>query len=207
MSKKTDAFYYDSFLKIIDLCQKEANYLLEILTNYDASKFEEHLEKMHLIEHEADGVKHGISEALSKAFITPIEREDLAELSHNLDEVADNIEEVLQRFYIAEPKNVTDESIEFVKKIIACCNKLEEMFKELPNFKKSKTLREIVLSLSSLEEDCDRLYLKAYKGIASQTKDVLAIMSWRKIYDYLERCADSCEKVADVVDTIVMKNT
>jgi uncharacterized protein Yka (UPF0111/DUF47 family) len=35
----------------------------------------------------------------------------------------------------------------------------------------------------------------------------LEIVCWRKIYDYLERCADACEHVADSVDMIVMKNS
>lgn len=37
--------------------------------------------------------------------------------------------------------------------------------------------------------------------------DALHIIAWREIYDYLEKCADACEHVADGVESAVMKNS
>ena len=175
--------------------------------NYDASHMHEWLIKMHEYEHSCDLKKHEMSHALSKAFITPFEREDLADLSYKLDEVADNIEEVLQRFYVDEPQIVMPESIVMAQKISSCCKKLENIFEELPNYKKSAKLSGFVVELNDLEEECDKIYLDAYKKIKSNSKDTLEIVSWRKIYDYLERCADACEHVADTIDMIIMKNS
>lgn len=207
MSKKTDAMYFENFSAVARICVNAADYLVDCLVNYDAGQLADRLRVMHEFEHSADKKKHEMSEALSKAFITPLEREDLAELSANLDEVADNIEEVLQRFYMDEPKIITAECVLFAQKIAACCNALEVMFSELPNFKKPDRLRASTVEINDLEEDCDKLYLEAYRSIKDQTDDVLEIVAWRKIYDYLERCADSCEHVADIVELIVMKNS
>ena len=55
---------------------------------------------MHEIEHSADINKHEMNGTLAKAFVTPIDREDLDMLSLQLDDVVDLIEEVLQKFYI-----------------------------------------------------------------------------------------------------------
>ena len=38
-------------------------------------------------------------------------------------------------------------------------------------------------------------------------KDPLTVIAWREIYSYLEKCADACEHVANVVESIVMKNS
>ena len=35
----------------------------------------------------------------------------------------------------------------------------------------------------------------------------LEVIAWRDVYAFLEYCADCCENVADVVDSIVMKNS
>ena len=207
MAKKTDAFYFENFSEVAELCVKAASYLVEFLSDYNPSLLLERMETMHTFEHAADEKKHAMSEALAKAFITPIEREDLAELSGNLDEVADNIEEVLQCFYVDEPASVTAESVALAEKILVCCKALVELFLELPNFKKPQKLREIVIRISDLEEDCDKLYLEGYRNIKHASSDVLEILCWRKVYDYLERCADACEHVADSVDKIVMKNS
>jgi predicted phosphate transport protein (TIGR00153 family) len=207
MSKKTDAFYFENFSEVASICVKAASYLIEFLTDYNPDLIAERMGTMHGFEHAADLKKHEMSEALSKAFITPIEREDLAELSGNLDEVADNIEEVLQRFYVDEPKQVTKESIMLAERVLACCKALVGLFEELPNYKKPQKLRELVIGISDLEEDCDKIYLEGYRNIKRESSDVLEIVCWRKIYDYLERCADACEHVADSVDKIVMKNS
>lgn len=207
MSKKTDAFYFENFKSVAELCVKAAEYLVEFLTDYNPALLMERMETMHTFEHAADIKKHEMSEALAKAFITPLEREDLAELSGNLDEVADNIEEVLQRFYVDEPKAVTPESVKFAENVLACCHELVTLFEELENYKKPQKLREAVIRISDLEEACDKIYLEGYRNIKKESSDVLEIVAWRKIYDYLERCADACEHVADSVDKIVMKNS
>ncbi len=207
MSKKSDAFYYDNFLVVSKICCDAAEYLVDFLVNYDPTKIEESIAKMHEFEHTADGMKHQITETLSKAFITPLEREDLAQLSYNLDEVVDNIEEVLQRFYMDEFKTVRSDCIELAKKIVLCCKCLSNMLEELHNFKKPAKLLERIIEISDREEDCDRVYIKAYKDVRKECDDILEVVAWRKVYDYLERCADSCEHVADIVELIIMKNT
>ncbi|MBE6718041.1 MAG: DUF47 family protein [Ruminococcaceae bacterium] len=207
MSKKTDAFYFENLMSVAKICENAADYLVKCLTNYDPASIKENLIKMHEYEHSADIKKHEMLESLSKAFITPLEREDLAELSYNLDEVADNIEEVLQRFYMDEPKAATKESVILAEKISACCKALENMFAELHNFKKPEKLQTAIVIINDLEEECDKIYLEAYRQIKKEKDDVLEVIAWRKIYDYLEKCADACEHVADIVDMIVMKNT
>ena len=165
------------------------------------------LRKLHDIEHEADGKRHEMAAALARAFVTPLDREDLAQISHAIDEVADCIEEVMQRFYVDRIETVLPEAVEFAVHIVECCKLMKELLGELVNFKRPQKLHDVIVKLSHQEEECDKLYLKATRGIRDQTSDVLTILSWREIYDKLEKCADACEHVGDCVETIGMKNT
>ena len=97
---KSDKFYFENFTMCTTLAKKAASYLVECLENYDPAQIQQMLEKMHSIEHRADTKKHEMREALAKAFVTPVDREDLDMLSHRLDDVTDQIEEILQKFYI-----------------------------------------------------------------------------------------------------------
>lgn len=207
MSKKSDAFYFENFLAVAKICENAASYLVECLTDYNPEQIEAKLAAMHEFEHTADIKKHEMSQTLSKAFITPLEREDLAQLSYNLDEVADNIEAVLQRFYVDAPKEITAECILLGQKIYACCTALGNMLSELPNFKKPEKLREYIVQISDAEEACDKIYLEAYRNARLSMTDPLDVVAWRKIYDYLEACADACEHVGDIVEMIVVKNS
>ncbi len=204
---KGDRFYFDNFVGAADLCCTAAQYLEDCLNNFDAGKIREMLEKMHEIEHAADGKRHEMAAALARAFVTPLDREDLALLSHDIDEVADRIEEVMQRFYVDRIETILPEAIEFAAHITRSCRLMKATLEELANFKKPKKLRELIIDLSHEEEECDKLYLKATRDVCKHTDDVLTILYWREIYDKLEKCADACEHVGDCIETIVMKNT
>ena len=203
---KSDRFYFENYAAAAECCGKAAAYLQECLTNYDYANIKTMLEKMHALEHEADGVKHEMTAALAKAFVTPLEREDMALISANIDEVADFIEEVLQRIYVNRIQTIMPEAIEFAGKIVECCDMMKEMLSELVNFKKPKKLHDMIIALSHKEEECDQLYLEATLKAADFSSDVLTVIFWREIFDKLEKCADACEHVGDSIETIVMKN-
>ena len=203
---KQDRYYYENYLQAADRCCDAAKYLKECMENYDYANIREMLEKMHSLEHAADEVKHEMSAALAKAFVTPMDREDMALISANIDEVADCVEEVLQRLYVDKIETIQPEAIEFAGKILSCCELMKEMLVELPNFKKPKKLHEMIIDLSHREEDCDQLYLQASLKVV-ELEDVLAVMFWREIYERMEKCADACEHVGDCIETVVMKNS
>ena len=204
---KADRFYYDNFIAAADCCCDAAQYLQECLQNYDYANIKEMLEKMHALEHKADGVKHEMTAALAKAFVTPMDREDMAQISANIDEVADFIEEVLQRMYVNRITAMMPEAVTFAGMIVECCRMMKDMLLELPNFKKPKKLIEQVITLSHKEEECDKLYLEATMKSADFGAEPLVVMFWRDIFERLEKCADACEHVGDSIETIVMKNS
>ena len=204
---KGDKFYFENFSECASLAKKAANYLVECLENYDADKIDEMLEKMHTYEHSADIKKHEMNETLAKAFVTPVDREDLDMLSQQLDNVSDTIEEILQKFYIYNIKEINPAAIEFAKNLVKSCEMLVQIMDEFENFKKSKTMRSLIIACNDVEEDCDKLYLATMHNLTKDSSDVLTTMSWYKIFDCLEACADACEHVSECVGSIIMKNT
>lgn len=204
---KGDKFYFENFAASTELSKKAALYLVECLENYDPQNIEKMLEEMHKIEHSADIKKHEMTEALAKAFVTPVDREDLDMLSHNLDEVTDIIEEILQKFYIYNIQSVDSSVIEFARKIVKCCELLCELMGEFENFKRSKTIRQLIIDLNDVEEECDKIYLSSMRALTVNPVDPLKIVSMHVVYDCFESCADACEHVSDSVGSVIMKNT
>jgi hypothetical protein len=181
--------------------------LEENFINFDPAKLQDDLDKLHLIEHDADEKKHEMMGVLLKAFITPIEREDISLLSQSIDTVTDRIEDVLIRVYINNVQFIRPEAIEFTKVIIRCCQALKEVMEEFADFKKSKTLHKLIIEINALEEEGDRLYIKSMRKLHTEVTDPLEVIAWREIYDYLEKCCDACEHVADAVESVIMKNS
>lgn len=207
MSKKADRFYFENLVKAAEWSCRAADYLEECISDYNPEKLGEMIQKMHEFEHSGDGEKHEMSAALARAFVTPVDREDLALISQCIDDVSDCIEEVMQSFYMYRIESVTSEAGEFSKIITMCCRHMRDMLAEFVNFKKPEKLHKMIIELNHIEEDCDKLYLKANRHLTEHAKDALEIMSWRDIYNKMENCTDACESVGNCVETVVMKNT
>ena len=204
---KGDKFYFENFVACATLAKQAATYLVECLEHYDASNIDKMLEEMHVFEHSADMKKHEMNEALAKAFVTPVDREDLDLLSQQLDTVLDLLEEVLQKLYIYNIKTIEPAAIAYAKHLVKACDLLCEIMTEFENFKKSKKLHSLIIAENDVEEECDKLYLATMHELTKNSADVLVTLSWYKIYDCFEACSDACEHVSECVGSIVMKNT
>ena len=207
MANKADRFYFENFIAATEAACQASAYLIQCLSDYQPSEMKAMLETMHRYEHAGDQKKHEMSAALAKAFVTPVDREDLAMLSQNIDEVTDKIEEVLQRFYMDNVVHVPPHAKELADKISACCDLICRIMEEFSNFKKPARLREMIVELNGMEEDCDAIYLHAMQTVHQGSDDLWEVLSWREIYESLEECADACEHVGDCIETVIMKNT
>ncbi|HIQ97347.1 MAG TPA: DUF47 domain-containing protein [Candidatus Limivivens merdigallinarum] len=207
MSKKQDTFYFEHFVDCGRLALGAAQFLESILTDFDPKKLEKWQDAMHQIEHDADGKKHEITDRLAKAFITPLEREDIVELSYHIDEMTDKLEEVLIRIYINNVQEIRPEALQMLRSVVKCLEEVCALLEELSDFRHSKKMKERIIRINSMEEEVDRLFISAMRKLHTEEKEALQVLAWREIYEYLEKCADSCEHVADSVEGIVMKNS
>lgn len=207
MSKKTDAYFFNNFIACAEYAAQAARMLEQSLKQFDPASLEARMTELHQIEHAADDKKHELSRELARAFITPIEREDIVELAQQIDNVTDCIEDVLIRMYMHNIRSVRGDAIEFTELLIQCCDMMVNMLREFPEFRHSRRLHEYVVQINSLEEACDRIFIQAVRKLHVEPNEVLEVVGWREIYAYLEKCADACEHVAGVVETVTMKNS
>ena len=207
MAKNEKNYYYETFSKCISYACEAADLLQSCIEDFDAKNLKVKLDEMHRIEHTADGVKHEMMERLMKEFLPPIEREDIVELSHAIDDVVDCVEDVLQGMYMYNITSFRPEVKAFASVISRSCKAMSQMGNELYNFKKSALLKEKIVEINALEEEADSLYTEAIHRLYIEEKEPVYILSWTTMYNCLEKCCDSCEDVADMVEQIVMKNS
>ncbi len=207
MAKKENNYYFDSFAKGIAFANQAAALLQDVFAQFDAANVKAHLEEMHAIEHTADGVKHEMRERLIKEFLPPIEREDIMELSHTIDDVTDAIEDILCGMYMYNITELREDARTFADIITRCCAAMTEMMAEFPNYKKSAALQRKIVEINGLEEEGDRLYVEALHRLYAKETDAVKIIAWTKLYDRLEKVCDACEDVADLVEQFIMKNS
>ena len=147
-----------------------------------------------------------IMDHLAKEFIPPIEREDIVSLSQNIDNVTDKVEDILLRIYMNNVSSIGEDAMAMMDVVVQCCEAVKELLEEFADFRRSKNLKKVVIRINDLEESADKLFMTSMRKLYTQSEDPIHIIAWREIYIYLERCADACEHVADVVESVVMKN-
>jgi hypothetical protein len=207
MSKKSDSYYFDCFTECAGYSCRAAELLCDILTHYSPETIEEEMKKMHHIEHLADHAKHEMVNNLVKAFITPIERDDILELSSKIDDVTDAIEDVVIHMNITQVASVRQEAVAFAELLKSCCYAMRGLLEEFKNFKKSKEISERIIELNHLEEEGDEMYIRIMKDLHKNTSDVLPILIWREIYTRFEDACDTCEDVGNIIEGIIIGNT
>ena len=207
MAKKQDSFYFDTFTACLEDACKAAHLLDQTMRTFNPAQLKEKLDEMHTIEHAADMKKHELLNVLAKAFITPIEREDILLLSQNIDEVTDKIEDVLLRIYCNNVQSIWPEALKLSDIVIRVCQEAKEMAEEFADFRHSKTLRDHIIRINTLEEEADQLFIGSMRTLHTTCSDPIEIIVWREIFLYLEKCVDACEHVADTVESVVMKNS
>ena len=207
MSKKAESFYFDNFIESVSIACEAAEMLKNVLVDFSLDKLPAHMQAMHEIEHRGDSKKHEMTRQLVRAFITPIERDDILKLSQNLDNVTDAIEDILIHIYIYNIPSVREDSLAFADIIIRCCTTMRDMLVEFPNFKKPKRLEELIIELNRLEEMGDEMYINNMRRLHTTSDNALEVTAWREIYTFFEKCCDACEDVAEIVETIAIVNT
>ncbi len=207
MSKKQDAVYFDNFIECAQYASKAAQLLKDVFRNFDPAQMPQWIDQLHEIEHAADKHRHTMTDKLAKAFITPIEREDISVLSSSIDTLTDKLEEVCIRVYIHNVQTIRPGAMNMLDVVIRCCEELCRLLEEFADFRHSKKLKDYIIKINSLEEESDRLFIANMRELHVQQLDIREVMAWEEIYTYLEKCADASEHVADCVDNVVMKNS
>ncbi len=198
--------YFACLVNMSEFALKEAKLLKNTFDSFKSADMETVRKEMHELEHGCDVVKHSLAAALVKEFLPPIDREDLFLLGHVTDDLTDRIESVLIFFYMANITTLRDDAIAFADMIISCCENVVGMLKEFKNFKKPEKIREYIVKINDLEEAGDKLYINAVRRLSLSETDTRTIIEWRDVYRGFEACCDAAEKIADEIESVIMKN-
>jgi predicted phosphate transport protein (TIGR00153 family) len=207
MSRKNEYNYFEQFVKLSKFSLDCAEALNKTLHEFDKNTFEKKVKEMHEIEHEADLAKHEVLNRLIKEFLPPIEREDINSLSQKIDDVTDAVEDVVIKIDMFNVQAIPQDILKFSNLIVKCCTAMNEALVEFQNFKKSTTLTKKIIEINTLEEEGDALYYNTVRNLFQTSKDPVELLVWTQILHRFELCYDCCEDVANLIETVIMKNS
>ncbi|HEX2954245.1 MAG TPA: DUF47 family protein [Bacillota bacterium] len=164
-------------------------------------------EELESLEHKGDELTHDIIAELHRAFITPIDREDIFTMAKVTDNILDAMESAAHRFVMFNISKTTEPAQKLAQLISESSGYLEKIMHNLRTLKRIVIDNQMVVEINRLENVGDNIYRDAVKDLYSGAYDTLEVVKWREIYDHLEDTMDALEDVANIVEGIAMKHT
>ncbi len=148
------------------------------------------------------------TEALTKTFVTPFEREDIEALSSALYKITKNCEKIGDRLAIcpagsdlttvAKQVNMLDQAGGVVAKLVT----------ELRAKTHGEQIRDLYERLQAIETEADRVMNDQLRELYTSTDtDARQVVFWKDIFELLERGVDRCRDAGYIVFHIVLKNS
>lgn len=201
-----DHSFYPLFEKDAANLVKAAELLIELLSTSDPAEHERIYQHIKEVEHIGDEITDTTYHQLNKSFITPFDREDIHELTANIDNVVDSINGIGRRICLYKPKKLLPVYGEMAKMILEGAKEIKICIHCLNDAAANKDeITRACDRIKDIEHKADDYYFVAVSELFEQEKDPSELLKNNKILEILERCVDEEEDVSDTIKAILIK--
>jgi len=155
-----------------------------------------------ICEQEGDRIAHDIHHRLNSTFVTPIDREDILELTSDLDDIIDLIDEVADYLGLYKIEAPMEQSQRLAQVVLQATRQIAEAMPQLRSF---APISHYTVEVHRLENEGDRISRDAVASLFEGGIDPMVVIRWKDVFDALEAAVDSCEKVAHVLEGITLR--
>jgi uncharacterized protein len=157
-----------------------------------------------ICEQEGDRIAHDIHHRLNSTFVTPIDREDILELTSDLDDIIDLIDEVADYLGLYKIEAPMEQAQRMAHILLQATRQIAEAMPRLRTF---QAMSHFTVEVNRLENDGDRTVRHAIASLFDNGIDPMVVIRWKDIFERLEEAIDACEHVANTLEGIVIKNS
>lgn len=201
--KKKEDVFYALFVGFMDKIIVVGETFLDLVNDY--TDVEQKVARLKSLETECDMETHKILKNLHGSFITPFDREDMYEITRDMDEIADILEEIGNRMLLFDVKAMRPEANTLASIMLQTIRELQVVFKHLHEINKNSIVKEQIIEVNRLENEGDLVFRKAMAALFREEKDPIEVIKWKQLYEMLEDGIDSVENVANIIEGVVMK--
>jgi predicted phosphate transport protein (TIGR00153 family) len=194
--------FYHLFLKQVEIISEASRLLLEGVKTGNG-RLAGAAAEINVLEHRGDEVIHELFTRLNQTLITPIDPEDIHNLSSALDNVLDGVEDTAHRLVSYRIDPIPPAMIKLAEIVASCAKALKAAFEALEH---NGPIMEHCIEINRLENEADLIGRRSVVDLFDQN-DPIALIKFKEVYEFFEETIDSCEDVADVLQNVVVKNS
>ena len=200
-----DVSFFGLFRKIGEQQEKIVLLFIEQVTKRSFDNVE-YSRKAEIIEHDSDAIVKQVSHYLRDVFITPLDRDDIHHLSHELDNVIDLIEDAIIRIEMYDINDYSPAIVGFAQLIKEASVNLIKVIDCMTENDRNR-LERLKMEISELERKADTLRKNEIIRLHKELQDTKLIVQHEKVIERLERVMDQYRKVVEMIDRVVVKVT
>ena len=194
--------FFDLFEEAAGNIVRAAELLLEMLRDFPEKR--ELAREILIVEQDGDRITHDIIKRLNQTFVTPIDREDIYGLASALDDVVDFTEEAADFLILYKVEAPMEQSVRLAEVLAQASRQIAEA---MPRMRGFKDISHYTVEVNRLENDGDRISREAMAALFDGGIDPMVVIRWKDIYERLEQAIDATERVANILEGIVIKNS
>ena len=195
--------FFDLFEESARNLVRGAGLLAELIGKWE--NIEEKAREISELEHHGDNITHRIIAQLHATFVTPIDREDIAQLAERMDDVMDFIEGAAVAMLIYEVKRPTERAQELADILVRTTSEVSAALPRLRRRNQLNKIPEHCIEINRLENEADRVVRAALAELFHDQVDLADVIKWREIYEHMETATDRCEDIANVLEGVMIK--
>lgn len=162
------------------------------------------VEALKAIERRGDETTREIMARLQKSFVTPIDRDDMHALATALDDILDAAY-ASASFAEDSALGAPDEHLVALSRTLLAC--VREIYDAVEHLNDRDGIGDHCAAVHRLETEADERYRAAVRDLFAGSPDPLRVIRLKELYERIEEAVDRSEDVANILETIVIKNS
>ena len=199
--RRRDRLFFDLFGSQARVCREAAKLLYEAFSTLQ--DLPARVDKIKSLEHQGDELAHVIFNESSRIFVTPLDREDIHSLASSLDDILDNIDAAAARLTLYKIASPVPGAAELSRILIGQTEILES---SVSHVLEKDHILESCIRIHALENEGDKALHDSLMKIFDDARDPILLIKEKELVETIEAATDRCEDVANVLETIVIKN-
>ncbi|HKI24687.1 MAG TPA: DUF47 family protein [Candidatus Sulfotelmatobacter sp.] len=197
-----DDSFFELFSRMSENLISGARAMVDLFTDY--KDVEAKVAEIRRIERSGDELTHAVYTKLNQTFITPFDREDIHQLASSLDDVLDFINAAGARIIMYRITSPPPVALELSRLIL---QQVQELHCALPLLRKNGDILTYCVEINRIENEADVISRAAIGQLFDQEKDPITLLKTKELIEFLELATDKAEDVANVLETVVLKNS
>jgi uncharacterized protein len=199
--RRSESEFFDLFERAGTNVVRAAKLLDELISGFPETQI---LARDILVcEQNGDQLTHELIRRLNQSFVTPIDRGDILRLSSALDDIVDFIEEVADYLGLYRIEATMTQAQALAQVLLDATREIELA---IPLVREFKSISTHTVEVHRLENDGDRIVRGAIASLFEEGIDPMVVIRWKDIFELLEDAIDATERVAFILEGIVIKN-